>query len=120
MDGSKVLRASEAAVKKFDWGSLTWVASRELGNSEHQTVGRCVLKPGAANPEHHHPDCEEVLHVLEGRIAHAREDGGEVEMSAGDTITLPAGAPHFARNIGEEDAVLFVCFSSAERKVVGE
>ena len=120
MKKSKVLEASEVTTKEFDWGTLTWFASAELGNSEHQTVGRCVLKPGMSNPRHHHPDCEEVLHVLGGRIAHALEDGSEVEMSAGDTITLPAGAPHFARNIGDGDAVLFVCFSSAERKVVGE
>ena len=120
MEKIKVLRASEAAGGEFDWGSLTWFASAELGNSDCLTVGRCVLEPGMSNPRHHHPDCEEVLHVLAGRIAHALPGGREVEMSAGDTITLPAGAAYFARNIGDEDAVLFVCLSSAERKVVGE
>jgi quercetin dioxygenase-like cupin family protein len=120
MDGSRVLRAADVEVGDFDWGSLRWLASRELGNSDEVTTGICVLKPGASNPRHHHPNCEEVLHVLEGRVSHAIEGGGEVELGPGDTLTLPAGAPHSARNVGNQDAVLFVCFSSADRRVVGE
>ncbi len=115
-----VLKAGDARKKEFDWGSLQWFASRGLGNSDALTVGICTLKPGMGNPRHHHPNCEEVLHVLSGRIAHEIEGGAEVEMGPGDTIALPVNAPHGARNVGEEDAVLFVCFSSADRKVVGE
>lgn len=120
MQETRLLGASQARSQRFEWGSLTWFASGELGNSQHLTVGRCVLRPGMANPPHRHPNCEQILHVLSGRIAHALEDGTEVQMKPGDTITLPAGAPYDARNIGEEDAVLLICFSSAERKVVGE
>jgi quercetin dioxygenase-like cupin family protein len=120
METSKVLKAAEVEVQQFDWGSLQWFASAELGNSEALTTGICTLKPGRGNPRHHHPNCEEVLHVLEGSIAHVIEDGSEVELAAGDTITLPVGAAHSARNVGEKDAVLFICFSSAEREVVGE
>lgn len=120
MDKCIVLNASEVVIREFDWGSLRWFASRELGNSDALTTGLCVLRPGAANPRHHHPNCEEVLHVLEGRISHLLEDGSEAEMGPGDTITLPAGAAHRARNVGGTDAVLFVCFSSADRKTVGE
>ena len=89
-------------------------------NSDRLTTGICVIKPGQCNPNHQHPNCEEALHVLAGRIAHALPGGGEVEMGPGDTITLPPNASHSARNIGDGDAVLFICFSSADRKVVGE
>jgi quercetin dioxygenase-like cupin family protein len=44
------------------------------------------------------------------------ENGNEVEMTVGDTISLPAGLPHKARNIGAEDAILSISFDSADRQ----
>ena len=120
MKRAKILRANECEVLDFDWGQLTWFASAKLGNSDEMTVGKCVIKPGCANPLHSHPNCSEVLTVLDGRIAHVIEDGQEVEMGAGDVITLPTDLPHRARNIGNDDAVLFIAFSSANRQTKGE
>jgi quercetin dioxygenase-like cupin family protein len=112
-----ILRAADAKTEEFDWGRLDWFASAELGNSGHQTVGCCTLRPGMENPCHSHPNCEEVLHVLRGRISHYMEGAEDEEMSEGDTITLPAGVPHRARNAGDEDAVLLICYSSADRRI---
>ena len=53
-------------------------------------------------------------------VLHSLEDGKTVKMSAGDTITIPMGIAHNARNIGTEDAVMIISFSSAHRKVVNE
>jgi len=113
---ASVLESADSKKQNYDWGELTWFASAELGNSDYQTIGCCIIRPGMENPSHCHPNCEEVLHVLSGYIVHSMTSGSEVEMSAGDTITLPAGVPHNARNTGEQDAVLLVCFSSAERQ----
>jgi quercetin dioxygenase-like cupin family protein len=115
-----LLPAPKTKTASFPWGSLTWFASAELGNADGLTVGRCVIRPGKANPRHRHPNCEEVLHVLAGRVAHEIGDGTEAEMGPGDTVTAPAGVPHCARNVGDVDAVLMVCFSSAQRQVLGE
>jgi quercetin dioxygenase-like cupin family protein len=41
-------------------------------------------------------------------------------MHTGDTVSIPAGIHHNAKNIGTGDAVLFIAFSSAHRQVVGE
>ena len=116
-----VCRAARAEVSRADWGELTWFASRALGNSTDMTVGRCVLKPGCANPRHSHPNCSEVLVVLQGRIRHTADaDGGDVELSVGDTVSVPPNLKHRAENIGAEEAVLFIAFSTADRQVVGE
>ena len=48
------------------------------------------------------------------------ENGNELEMTIDDTITLPQGLPHKARNIGEEDAILSISFDSADRQTVME
>lgn len=116
---ANVARPGDYATEEQEWGRLVWMVSGALGNSETMTMGKCFIKPGCANPPHYHPNCDEVLHVLRGRIEH-RLDGEYVEMNAGDTISIPIGCIHNARNIGTEEAEFVVSFSSAERQVVGE
>ncbi len=102
-------------VQEFDWGRLTWLASRALGNSATMTLGRAIIKAGRENPVHRHPNCDEILHLLRGRIAHALGDD-EVIMEPGDVIVIPAGTWHNARSMGDEAAEMVICFSSADRQ----
>jgi mannose-6-phosphate isomerase-like protein (cupin superfamily) len=81
--------------------------------------GEAVIKPGQENPRHFHLNCDEVLHVLKGHILHTMGDKS-VEMNEGDTVSIPAGVHHNAKNIGTENAVLAISFSSADRQAVGE
>jgi quercetin dioxygenase-like cupin family protein len=111
---------TQAARMQADWGDLTWWASRSQGNSGTMTVGRCRLKPGQANPRHRHPNCGEVLVVMRGRIAHTAAGGGTVELGPGDSVSIPRGIPHQARNVGAEMAELFIAFDSADRETIGE
>jgi quercetin dioxygenase-like cupin family protein len=104
----------------FDWGELTWFASRALGNSTEMTMGRCVLKPGCGNPRHLHPNCAEILVVVAGRIEHTMAGGRKAVLNEGDTVAIPANVWHQATNIGVTEAVLFIAFSSADRKTIGE
>ena len=113
---SQFLPSLSATRVAAPWGELTWLASAALGNSDEMTVGRCLIKAGQQNPIHSHPNCEEVLVLLQGRIAHTIENGEQIEMAPGDTITIPAGLPHCARNLGDEDAVMMIAFSSAQRQ----
>ncbi|HEX5323097.1 MAG TPA: cupin domain-containing protein [Capsulimonadaceae bacterium] len=110
-----LMTAKEAERLDFDWGIIRWVASEALGNSEHMTVGMVTIKSGEGNPVHRHPNCEEILHLLSGKLDHMLE-GKVFAMSPGDTITIPAGAWHNARAVGGEDASMVVCFSSADRQ----
>ena len=116
MPKATILHAHQCQTVTADWGSLTWYACGELGNSDEMTVGKCVIKAGCENPLHSHPNCSEVLVVQQGRIRHLIEDGKAVEMGPGDVITVPPLLAHNARNISEQDAVLFIAFSSAFRK----
>ena len=113
--------AQDAAATRIDedWGSLTWLASAKIGNAEEQTVGRVIIKAGCNNPPHHHPNCEEVLYLLAGRLEHVAGDE-MVVMEPGDTLVVAAGVPHNARSTGDVDADMIVTYSSADRQVVGE
>lgn len=116
MPKATILHAEQCQTVTADWGSLTWYACGELGNSDEMTVGKCIIKAGCENPVHTHPNCSEILVVQQGRISHRIEDGKEVEMGPGDVITVPPHLTHNARTLSEEDAVLFIAFSSAHRE----
>lgn len=119
IDAAIVTRAAGNEVIQYPWGHLTWYVSRKLNNSDTMTVGEAVIKPGQANPRHFHPNCDEVLHVVKGHILQTMGDK-TVEMNEGDTVSIPAGIHHSAKNIGTDDAVLAISYSSATRQVVGE
>jgi quercetin dioxygenase-like cupin family protein len=72
-----------------------------------------------ANPRHYHPNCDEVLYVVEGTIEHTL--GAETyAMHQGDAISIPAGVVHNARNTGSAEAILLLAFSSPDRQTVRE
>jgi quercetin dioxygenase-like cupin family protein len=105
--------AGAAAVRE-SWGRLTWLASSSIGNSGTQTLGRVVIKPGASNPRHYHATCQEILVLLTGRLEHAIADD-TVVLEPGDTLVIPRGVPHCARNVADVDAEMVVAYDTGER-----
>lgn len=110
-----VLSLSEGI--RFDqaWGRLTWLASREIGNSSTMTFGRVVIPADQENPRHRHPNCDEILHLLSGRIEHSLGEQRFV-LEAGDTISIPAGEWHNAKTLDGREAEMVIRFSSADRQ----
>ena len=107
-------RASQHEVITEDWGTLSWVASKPLGNAEGLTLGRATIKAGQTNPRHRHPKSEEVLYLLKGQIRHSLGDK-TITMSAGDVITIAPGVFHNATCISNEDAEMIVVYSQGTR-----
>ena len=95
------------------WGTLTSLASSEISRSDI-TVARVIIKPGKSNPRHCHDNCEEVLHLLQGRLKHSFGDD-TIEMAAGDTLVVPSGVMHNALNLGDKDADMIVAYSAGKR-----
>ena len=115
---STVNKKDENRVVQMPWGHLRWFTSAEMGNTRTMTTGVAVIKPGQSNPRHYHPNCDEILHVISGKIRHTMNEV-TVEMNTGDTVSIPQGVLHNATNIGGDDAVLAISFSSAYREAVG-
>lgn len=105
--------------ESYEWGHLEWMIADSEGNSDTLTVGKCFIQPGQNNPVHHHPNSDEVLHVLKGRILN-RVDDSYIEMGPGDTISIPLGAIHNAKNIGDDMCELVIIYDTAKREVIGE
>jgi quercetin dioxygenase-like cupin family protein len=111
---------SEMRPQELPWGSITWLVSGAIGNSETMTFGRVVIRKGKGNEEHRHDNCDEILHLLDGELEHTAGRDKVFRLRPGDTITLPAGTRHSARSVGERDAVMLVAYSTAHRQVRGE
>jgi quercetin dioxygenase-like cupin family protein len=106
---------AQGEILDLDWGRITWLVTGTMRNSENLTFGRVTIKPHAKNPVHRHPNCEELLYVVSGRIEHTLGDARYI-MEAGDTIVIPAGVWHNAAALTGEGAELIICFSSADRQ----
>lgn len=118
MEGTTIIRSDDNETATHDWGYITFFASSTVGPSREQSLGKCVIYPGKALPKHYHPNCSEVVHVLQGHITHTASPDEVAELYAGDTIVVSTGFAHQARNVGEKDAVLLISFSSARREFV--
>jgi quercetin dioxygenase-like cupin family protein len=113
-------KSQQAVVQDLPWGRLEWITSEAQGNSTTMTFGRVTIKAGQANPRHRHPNCDEILHLLSGRLEHSLGDDQTFIMEAGDTISIPTGVFHNARALGSDDAVMVICFSAADRQTESE
>ena len=110
-----VAKDAKARRVDSDWGSLSWLACRAVGNADGLTLGRVTIKAGRSNPAHSHGNCEEALYLLAGRLEHFVGEESVV-LEPGDTIVIAPGVAHWANSIGEEDADMIVAYSAGDRE----
>jgi quercetin dioxygenase-like cupin family protein len=76
--------------------------------SGEQTAGRFalidMLIPAGGGPPPHRHGFEECFHVLEGSVEVTLRDDPPVRLRAGETVNIPADAPHAFRNSGDVPA----------------
>src|ERR1700704_6563159 len=88
--------------------------------SGRDTAGRYTLidmhvPPGGGPPPHRH-DFEEMFTILDGEIELTFR-GGSAVATAGETINVPANAPHVFRNVSERPArLLCLCSPAGQEK----
>lgn len=110
----QVRRAVGSAPEQTEFGSVQWAARRDDPPGAEQTVGLAVFDAAKGNVEHVHPDCEEVVYVLEGEVEHTLGDQ-RTRLRAGDLIVVPRGVPHRLLNRGDAPARAYIVFSSPDR-----
>ena len=82
----------------------TEVLRHDLGQTGREVIQvRVDFAPGAAFGMHTHPG-EEVAYVLEGSLEYQFEGKPPITLKAGDSLFIPAGTPHAARNVGSVNA----------------
>jgi quercetin dioxygenase-like cupin family protein len=82
----------------------TEVMRHDLGEIGREVIQvRVDFAPGAAFGMHTHPG-EEVAYVLEGSLEYQFEGKLPITLKTGDSLFIPAGTPHAARNVGSVNA----------------
>ena len=80
---------------------LTRLHAASSTGSEQLCVLEQVCAPGTGAPPHRHEGVEELVAVLEGRACFFVGDE-EAELTAGESVLVPAGARHRFTNVGED------------------
>ena len=60
---------------------------------------RVDFEPGVTSPNHSHPGVE-VAYVIDGTFEYQLEGQPPVTLKTGDSLYIPAGVAHIAKNIG--------------------
>ncbi len=81
--------------------------SRQAIHTETMTIARFDLRKGASVPEHRHPN-EQITTLERGRVRFVL-NGDEIFLNAGESLHIPANAPHSAEAI--EDSIAVDVFS---------
>ncbi|HEX6102945.1 MAG TPA: cupin domain-containing protein [Alphaproteobacteria bacterium] len=88
--------------------------SELAGMAGHQGVlYRAELGPGAAAPKHTHPG-DEFLYIAEGTVIIQPDGKQPVTLKAGDSIHMPMGTAHTARNPDSSARTVVIAFLVSE------
>ncbi|KQV36373.1 cupin domain-containing protein [Rhizobium sp. Root1204] len=78
----------------------TDLLKNDIGVAGYEIVQvRVDFTPGQLAPKHSHPG-EEVAYVLKGTLQYELEGRKSVTLSVGQSLFIPAGVIHSARNVG--------------------
>ncbi|CAN7177237.1 cupin domain-containing protein [Pseudoduganella sp. LjRoot289] len=103
-----LLLAASALTVQAAKAQMPGIGRVDLLKQDLSAPGREVVQvrvdfgPGVSAPAHSHPG-EEVAFVLEGTLEY-QLNGKTVTLKAGETLFIPAGAVHSAKNTGSGDA----------------
>ena len=113
----QIRRDGGARAETTAWGSIEWLVREDDPPGAEQTLAVATWAPGRGNAEHTHPNCEEIVYVLEGAIDHTLGDQ-LARLEAGDVIVVPRDVPHRLANNGATPARTLIVFSSPDRQFV--
>jgi quercetin dioxygenase-like cupin family protein len=98
----------------------TEVLRHDLGQPGREVVQVHVdFAPGAAFGMHTHPG-EEIAYVLEGSLEYQLEGKPPITLKAGESLFIPAGAIHAARNVGSGNAAELATYLVEKGKPIVE
>ena len=91
-------QSQQAGIKRTD------LLQRDLVVSGREVIQvRVDFAPGVAFPAHSHPG-EEIAYVIEGVLEYQLEGKPPVTLKAGESLFIPAGTVHSAKNVGSSNA----------------
>lgn len=99
-------QAADAQAMSWQQGlSRTDLIRQDLGAADREVIqARINFEPGVTAPRHAHPGVE-VAYVISGTLEYQLEGRPAVTLKAGDSLFIPAGVAHVAKNVGSDKGV---------------
>jgi mannose-6-phosphate isomerase-like protein (cupin superfamily) len=95
------------------WWFLDTLVVEHRGASDMETVVlEMTLPVGSAPPLHVHDDLDDTWYILEGEMV-VRCGDDEMVVGAGHWVSMPRGAPHTFRVVGDHDARILLVHDNA-------
>jgi quercetin dioxygenase-like cupin family protein len=104
---SRFVLKSEVEIAGFDWGSAGMRVAPPSTGCETFVVMDVNLAPGGGHAFHHHPDQDELIIVVAGRITQFLEQESRT-LELGDSVYIDKGVVHASFNDFNEEASLQV------------
>ncbi|CEL29014.1 cupin domain-containing protein [Pseudomonas fluorescens] len=98
-----IAHAVDTQPKSWQQGlSRTDLVRQDLGAADREVIqARVDFEPGVTSPRHAHPGVE-VAYVISGTFEYQLEGRAPVTLKAGDSLFIPEGVAHIAKNIGTD------------------
>jgi quercetin dioxygenase-like cupin family protein len=101
----KFIPAREAERERLDWGGLAWISRPSTTGAKDLVVIEVSLAPGGGHNFHRHPEQEEVIYVIEGKVEQWLRQEKRL-LGPGDSIFIPADTVHASFNTTKVNAKL--------------
>ena len=99
------MMSSETPVETLDWGKLRWMSHPPSTGAGQLTVIEVNISPGEGHDFHKHPDQEEVIYCISGKVEQWLDREKRI-FGPGDSVFIGVDVVHASFNVGEEDAQL--------------
>ncbi len=99
---------------------VRWLVTDETFGARHHVLGRTIFMPGGGHLAHKHPNAEEILYILRGRLCTTIGDE-TFFMGPEDVCYVPPDTLHVMRNLSptEPCEVIFVYGGAPSLAVAG-
>ncbi len=105
----KFIRDSETDMQSLDWGRLGWLSSPAQTDAAQLAIVVGDLIPGKGHSFHKHPNQEEVMFVVSGKVEQWIDQEKRL-LGAGDSAFIPPGVVHASFNAGDTMARVMAIF----------
>lgn len=99
------MMSADTPPEVLDWGKLRWMSSPPATGAKDLTVIEVNIIPCEGHDFHKHPDQEEVIYVISGKIEQWLDQEKRI-LGPGDSIFIGANVVHASFNVGDTDAKL--------------
>lgn len=101
----KFMLSAETPYETLDWGKLRWMSHPPSTGAGQLTVIEVNIKPGEGHDFHTHPNQEEVIYCISGKVEQWLEQEKRT-FGPGDSVFIGKGVVHASFNAGDNDAQL--------------